>query len=333
MIGGKGWRLAAGVVVAVALAACGSGKGEQTSAVATPANTQPAAAVTAAAASATAAATQASRVFTDDTGKALTIAQIPKRVVALSPSTVEMLYAVDAPPVARPSSATFPDAARSLPAIGSSYQVSIEQVAAQTPDLILADQQIQSPQVIAELQKIAPVYAMRVLSFDDVPRNLRITGAIMGKSAQGEQAAKVIEEKVAALKAKLPAQRPTAFIMIGDANAFFAAKPSSFVGSVVATLGANNLVPDGPDTSPFPGFTSYSLEQLAQKEPDVILVLTAGPPNAPKLSQALAGNPAWAGLKAVKAGRVHEINPITLVQSAGPRVAQEIDALAPLLYP
>jgi iron complex transport system substrate-binding protein len=329
------FRLSA-LLLSVALAACGGG-GEKktTNATSAPAATQAAAtaASTAAVSAATATPAQASRSFTDDTGKTLTIAQPPKRVVALSPSMVELLYAVEAPPVARVSSANFPDAARSLPAVGSSYQVSIEQVAAQQPDLILADQQIQSPQVIAELQKIAPVFAIRVLSFDDVPKALRTTGRIMGKTEQGEKAAKGIEDKLAAVQAKLPQQRPTVFIMIGDANAFFAAKPNAFVGDVVAKLGAKNVVPAGPDTSQFPGFTSYSLEQLAQLDPDVILVLTAGPPNVPRLSQVLASNPAWAGLRAVKSGRVREIDPVTLVQSAGPQVTKDIDELAAILYP
>src|SRR5262249_49634515 len=142
-----------------------------------------------------------------------------------------------------------------------------------------------------------------------------------------------IEDKLKGVQAKLPQQRPSVFIMIGDANAFFAAKPNAFVGDVVAKLGAKNVVPAGPDTSPFPGFTSYSLEQLAQLDPDVILVLPAGPPNAPKLSQALKSNPAWSGLRAVKDGRVHEIDPVTLVQGAGPRVSKDIDELAAYLYP
>ncbi len=333
--------LAAALAVAVVSTACGSDSDSSSTSKTTPAAQPsaqaavPTAAATSAAGAAATAASQAPavRAWTDDTGKSVAIAQVPKKVVALSPSVVETLYAVDAPPAARVSSATVPDAARSLPAVGSSYQVNLEQVAAQAPDLILADQQIQAPTLLAELGKIAPVFAMRFLTVDDVTKQLRVAGQIMGKAENGEKAAKRIEDKFAGINAKLPAQRPSTFIMIGDPNTFFAAKPNSFVGDVVKRLGGKNIVPDGPDTSPFPGFTSYSLEQLAATDPDVILVLSAGPPNAPKLSQGLASNPAWQSLKAVKAGRVHEIDPVTLVQSAGPRVEQQVDELAPLLYP
>jgi iron complex transport system substrate-binding protein len=317
-----------GLVAVLLLAACGGGGTKQT---AQATAVGPQATQIAAAASPTAA--QESRTFTDDNGKTLTIPQPPKRVVALSPSVVEILYAVGAPPVARVSSALYPEEAKALPAVGSSYQPSIEQIAAQQPDLIIADQQIQRPDVIAELEKVAPVFAMRVLTVDDLLKGLRTAGRIMGKAEQGERAAQAIADKFAAVQAKLPAQRPTVFIMVGTADAFFAAKPTSFVGDVVQRLGARNLVTEGPDTAGFPGFTTYSLERLVQLDPDVILVATAAPPNAPRASQVLAANPAWANLRAVKSGRVYEIDPVTLVQSAGPRVAQQIDELARYLYP
>lgn len=328
MRAGRFGRLCLPGLVAALLVACGGGGAKQT----TQATAVGPQATQAAAASPTATA-QESRTFTDDNGKTLTIPQPPRRVVALSPSVVEILYAVGAPPVARVSSALYPEEAKALPAVGSSYQPSIEQIAAQQPDLIIADQQIQRPDVIAELEKVAPVFAMRVLTVDDLLKALRTAGRIMGKSEQGERAAQAIVDKFAAVQARLPAQRPRVFIMIGTADAFFAAKPNSFVGDVVQRLGARNLVTEGADTAGFPGFTTYSLERLVQLDPDVILVATAAPPNAPRTSQVLASNPAWANLRAVKSGRVYEIDPVTLVQSAGPRVAQQVDELARYLYP
>ncbi len=324
------------LAAAALLAACGSGDDTaQSTTVPSPAAAATSAATAPAAAASPAAtpAQSASRQFTDDNGKVMTIAQPPKKVVALSPSVVEMLYTVGAPPAARVSSASYPEAARALPAVGTSYQPSIEQIAALAPDLILADQQLQRGDLLKELEKVAPVYAMRLLTVDDVTEGLRTTGQITGRPEQGEKAAKEIEDKLKNVQAKLPAQRPGTFIMIGVPDAFFAAKPSSFVGDVVAKLGAKNLVTEGADGAGFPGFTAYSMEKLVALDPDVILVATAAAPNAPKTSQALASNPAWAGLKAVKAGRVYEINPVTLVQAAGPRVSQEIDELAAYLYP
>ncbi|HEX5368056.1 MAG TPA: hypothetical protein VFY10_01435, partial [Dehalococcoidia bacterium] len=58
----------------------------------------------------------------DDLGRSVTVPKNPQRVVALSPTIVELMYAVGATPVGRPNSATYPDAANSVPDFGTSYQ-------------------------------------------------------------------------------------------------------------------------------------------------------------------------------------------------------------------
>lgn len=329
------------VVALLVAAACGGSDDDTSKDQSTPAAPQavatPGSAATQAAASTPAATTAAqSRRFTDDTGKSFTVEQPPKRVVALSPSVVEVMYAVNAPPVARVSSANFPEAARGLPAVGTSYQPNFEQIAAQNPDFIIADTQIQSPQTLAELAKLgAPVFAIRVQSVDDITKSLRTVGSLMGKTEDGEKAAKELEGKLQAAQAKLPpeSERPAVFILVGTPDAFFAAKPDSFAGDVVKRLGAKNVVTEGSDTAQFPGFTSYSLERLVALDPDVILVISVGGPNTPQTSRLFASNPAWSGLRAVKAGRVQEMPADVLVQSAGPRVGQVIETLTPVLYP
>ena len=327
------WWLAGAVALAALAIACGGGDEATTKESATAQATQAAAATTAPGAAGTPAAQ--SRVFVDATGKSFTIPTPPKRVVALSPSVVELMYAVGVPPVARPSSANVPEAARSLPAIGTSYQPNFEQIAAQNPDFLIADAQIHDAQAVANLSKLGvPVFSVRVQKVDDVAASLRLLGGVLGKPEEGEKAAKEIEAKLQSVQAKLPpeAERPRVFVMVGTADAFWGAKPDAFAGDVVAKLGGKNVVPAGPDTSQFPGFTTFSMEQLVALDPDAILVISPVP-NAPPTSRQLAGNPAWAGLRAVKAGRVLELPVDVVLQSAGPRVTQAVDLIFPVLYP
>jgi iron complex transport system substrate-binding protein len=89
-----------------------------------------------------------------------------------------------------------------------------------------------------------------------------------------------------------------------------------------------------PDNFRFPGFTDYSPERIIEKNPDVVLTMSlGGPPGTPKTSDALKNNPALSTLKAVKEGRVYEVDHIIYLQSAGPRVSQVLDELPRLLYP
>ena len=278
-------------------------------------------------------ATPQPRVFSDDLGRQVAIEKVPTRMVALSPSVVELLDAIGAPPVARPSTADYPEAAKSLTSIGTSYTPNLEAIVTLKPDLIVADAQIQRD-MIGQLEGLGPpVYAVRVLIFDDVPRNLRRLGEISAHEADAERAAAALEEKLRSLQARLPREGPKVLILVGAASEFSAGKPSSWAGDIVKRLGAVNVAEGAPDTGRFPGYGAFSLEQIAAQDPDVIIAISAAPPGVPPLSRTMADNPLWRGLKAVRAGRVHEVNPTTYVQSAGPRVGEVIDELAAILYP
>src|SRR3954465_11844959 len=64
----------------------------------------------------------------DDMGRSVDLPKNPTRIVAMSPSVVELMYAVGATPVGRPSSADYPEQAKTVPSFGLSYQPNLEEV-------------------------------------------------------------------------------------------------------------------------------------------------------------------------------------------------------------
>jgi len=314
--------MTSGLVLAAFVAAgCGSGGDDQEASRPT---TPPATPTTAAV-----------DVTKDDLGRQVTVPANASRVVAMSPSIVELMYAVGSTPVGRPSSASFPEAAKSLPAFGTSYQPNFEEVVKMKPDLIIADAIIQAG-LINDLAKLgAPVFAVKVSSFDEVTHGLRVVGALTGKTEAGETKAKELEAKLAGVKAKLPASGPSVLIVVAAGpGQFIAAKDSSYLGSLVKTLGGRNIVTSEPENFRFPGFADYSLERIVQADPDVIIgISVGGPPGTPKTTELLGQTPGWSSLKAVKAGNVKEVDQVIYLESAGPRVSQILDELPRILYP
>jgi iron complex transport system substrate-binding protein len=302
-------------VLALALAACGSDDD----------NGGPSAA--------TATAEAKTDLSRDDLGRSVTVNTPARRVVAMSPSMVELMFAVGATPVGRPSSADYPAAAASVPDFGTSYDFSDEVIANMRPDLILADAILQQGQIDRLARLGAPVFAVKVASFEDVLRGLRVVGALTGNEAAGEREAKALEDKLASVKSRVPTTQPNVVILIGGRGPIYVAKNDAWAGSLVTLLGGRNIVPSGPDTFQLPGFTEYSLERLAERNPDVIIVISPQTPPAPPTSQMLAASPVWGSLKAVREGRVHEVDPAVYLQSAGPRVSQVLDELPRILYP
>ena len=233
----------------------------------------------------------------------------------------------------RASSADYPPEAQSAPELGSSYRPNIEGILAAQPDLLVADSIIQ-PQLRDQLEGLGmPVLFVGAQTFADVPRALRLVGQAVGRAAAGETAASALEAKLAGLQAKLPAQRPKVLILNGTPQDFFVAKPESYVGDLVKQLGATNVAEGQPDVGRFAGYTKMTLEAVVATDPDVILVITAAGADAPKISEQLAADPAWSGLEAVRAGKVHEINLQLFLQAPGPRAGEAIDLLMGLLYP
>jgi iron complex transport system substrate-binding protein len=271
----------------------------------------------------------------DDLGRAVTLPANATRVVAMSPSIVELMYAVGATPVGRPSSANYPEAAKTVAAFGTSYQPNFEEIVKLQPDLIIADAIIQGG-IIDDLAKLgAPVFALEVASFEDVTHGLRVIGALTGKKEAGEAKARELETKLAGVKAKTPPTGPSVLIVVAAGpGQFIAAKDSSYLGSLVKTLGGRNIVASEPENFRFPGFADYSLERIVQADPDVIIgISVGGPPGTPKTTELLGQTPGWSSLKAVKAGNVKEVDQVIYLEAAGPRVSQILDELPRILYP
>jgi len=273
-------------------------------------------------------------VSKDDLGRAVNVPAAPKRIVAMSPSVVELMFAVGATPVGRPSSADFPEAAKSVADFGGAYTPNYEVIAAMKPDLIIADAIIDQASIEPLARLGAPVFAIKVSSFDGVLRGLRVVGALSGNQAAGEREAAKLESKMAEIKAKLPASGPSVIILVSAGpGQFIAGLDDSYLGDILKKMGARNVT-SGPENFRFPGFTDYSRERIIEKSPDVIIAVSiGGPPGTPKTADAIRADSALGTLKAVKEGRVYEVDPFVYVQSAGPRVALILDELPRLLYP
>ena len=280
-----------------------------------------------------AAGTEYPLTLTDMLGQEITIPEAPAAVAALSPTTVEFVYAVGGTSLTRSSSVTYPEEAQDAVDIGPSYQPSLELIAAQEPDLIIADSMLQ-PQLAGDLASLGvPVLYAGVATWDDIGTGLELVGQALDKSAAAADVIAALDEVNIGIAHQLPPQVPKVLILNGTPDDFYAAKPQSYAGDLVGRLGADNVAEGAPDVGRFPGYTKLSLESIVAAEPDVILAISAGAPGSPTITDSLAADPSWASVPAVQNGRVSEISAELYLQAPGPRAAQALEELARLLYP
>lgn len=268
-------------------------------------------------------------------GREITLEAPPAKIVTLSPSAIEILYAIGAEAIGRSTTAAHPEGVEALEDIGFSYAPSMESVLALRPDLVVADASGQAHllDAIAGALGDVPVVFVGAQGYDDVAASMLLLGELLGREAEADAAVAEMEaaktEAAAAAEGQAP---PQVLILTGAPDDFFVALTDSWPGSMVEILGGVNVAAGQPAAGPFPGYTQLSLEAILQAEPDVILAITAGPPGV-TIAQGILGETAYANLPAVANGRVHEIDIEVYLQAPGPRAADGLRELAALLYP
>ena len=267
----------------------------------------------------------------DMMGRPVTIPSSPVRIVSVSPTATEMLYAAGGSAIARDTGSIFPSEVLDLPEIGGAYQPSFEAIAAQRPDLILVEALTQARFLEPLSQFGAPVVAVRATSLDDITAGIKLLGQIVDQNDTAEQAAQEIAARVSAATKELDGGK-SALILISDADRnLYVAKPQSYPGAIASMVKLSNPAADLPDSGTFPGFAVVSAEQLLTLDPDFLFAITPAPEPAPRLSAMLPRIPGFANLRAIGSGQMHEIDHVIFLRNQGPRIAEAVEAMAELV--
>lgn len=267
----------------------------------------------------------------DMLGRTVDIPEKPSRIVSLSPTSTEMLYAAGGTAIARDTSSTFPAEVLELPELGGAYSPNFESVAAQGADLILIEALTQA-RFLEPLSRLgAPVVAVRATSLDDVSAGILLIGQVIDSNDTAEEAAQDISARVDSTVAGLESGK-SALILIADADRnLYAAKPQSYPGAIASIVQMSNPAAELPDSGTFPGFALISAEQILTMDPDYVFTITPAPEPVPRLSAMLPRIPGFAGLRAVASGQLHEIDHVIFLRNQGPRIAEAVEEMARLV--
>ena len=277
--------------------------------------------------------------ITDDLGRTVTIEEEPKSVAALMGSFADTWVLAGGSLKAAVNDA-WEDFGLELPGaanLGKYNAINLEQLFASEPDLVLASAVTKKQVDLKDSleQAKVPVIYFSVNSFDDYLRMLKICTQITGRDDLYEQngtaVAAQIEEVVKTANEKIKEQGAPKVLFIRAAASVVKAKGSddTVLGLMLRDLGCINIA-DGSGL-----LEDLSIEKIITEDPKYIFITQQGSDSEgaeKSLREALTGNPAWAGLTAVKEGRVYYMDKSLYHLKPNDRWGEAYDKLEKLIY-
>lgn len=257
----------------------------------------------------------------DARGKMITIKAKPIRIVSLTPSNTEILYAlgVGNRVVGVTKYCNYPAAAAKKPKIGD-MTINAEAVVALKPDLVVAHAFVNDT-AIAQLEKLGlTVFTIDPKTLDQTERDIRTLGKITDRAAAASSIVSKMQKKISAVKSRCAKKKSKKVLVVIQSNPLWAAGPKTFVDEMINIAHSNNVAKDAK-----PGFVTFSKELAISRNPDVIIV---------GLKQDIhffLTDPTWKMTSAAKNKRVYMIDNDLLVRP-GPRLADGLEKLAKVLY-
>lgn len=249
-------------------------------------------------------------------------AQPAKRIIALSPHAVEMLYAIGAGDtiVAATDYADYPEAAKKIPRIGGYYGIQMERVMELNPDLIVVWDSGNKAEDINQLKTLGfNLYGSDPKTLEGVAKELEELGQLTGHVEEASKAAAVYRAELIRLRVEnAKKSEPKVFYQLWSTPLMTVSK-NSWIQQIISVCHGQNVFYDAASDYP-----QVSLENVLLTLPEVILQSEEeGNVKGVDWRQ-------WPEIPAVKKQHIYQLND-DLLHRATPRALLGVQALCDAL--
>lgn len=255
----------------------------------------------------------------------VTLAKRPERIVSLSPTLTEMLFAIDAGPqvVAVDDQSTYP---ADVPTSDlSGFKPNAEAVVAKNPDLVVLSDDLNK--IVDQLTKLKiPVLLMpsaKVL--DDTYKEIDQLGRLTGHQGEATALVESMHTQIDKIVKGVPARSRTLSYYYELDPTYYSVTSKTFIGSIFSLFGLTNIAdaadPDGAKS----GYPQLSQEALIKANPDMIFLAdTKCCQQSPETVKARTG---WSRITAVANGQIVALDD-DIASRWGPRVVDLVQSVA-----
>ncbi|EKN65939.1 Fe3+-hydroxamate ABC transporter periplasmic protein [Neobacillus bataviensis LMG 21833] len=204
--------------------------------------------------------------LTDHLGRQVNITTVPKRIISICPAITETLFALglEKEIVGRTKYCIFPkEIVENVPIVGGTKEVNVELIRDLQPDLILAEKEENTKEIVLALEKIAPVFVMEVQKIAESYRLIETLGLLTNR----DQAAERLITSCKSSFSNLLYQRNQNAAYVIWRKPYMVVGGTTYINDVLHTLGFQNPFERGESRYPM-----VTKEELADANLDVLLL-------------------------------------------------------------
>ncbi|CAN2203904.1 FepB ABC-type Fe3+-hydroxamate transport system, periplasmic component [Candidatus Nanopelagicaceae bacterium] len=251
--------------------------------------------------------------------------KFPQRIISLSPSATEDLFAIGAGPqvIAVDDYSNFP---KNTPKTNlSGYTPNFEAIVKFRPDLVIIQSSAaKSEAIVTQLKKLKiPVYVEHTPeTISQAYSEIKDLGTLTGKTTGAKNVIDKMKKQIAAVLLSGKVQGQNKVFHELD-NTLYSATSKTFVGKVYADFGLINIA-DAASAADDGGYPQLQNEYVIKANPDYIF-LTDG-----VSIESVKGRPGWAGISAALNMKIVSL-PEDISSRWGPRIVDLYKAVAQAL--
>jgi len=251
----------------------------------------------------TAFAEDTSVTVTDMMGRDITLSEPATRIVALTASDCEILYALGAGDtlVGRGEYCDYPPEVLEVTSVQSGMETNVEQILSLEPQVVLMSSMAQSVEVVNQLE--AAGIAVVVSDAKDIEGTftaIRIIGALMGRDAEAEAIIADMQATFDDIAAKAADTGKTIYFENSPLQwGLWAAGSHTFMDELAAMCGLTNVFAD------VESYAAISEEQVLERNPDYIITTASAYDAELDPDTEIMSRAGWDSISAVANGKVY----------------------------
>jgi iron complex transport system substrate-binding protein len=256
-------------------------------------------------------------------GASVTIKAQPRRIVSLSPTATEMLFAIGAGTqvVAVDDQSNYPANAPMTKLSG--FQPNLEAIAAYQPDLVVAAEDTGSLVHGLSDLSVPALIEPAAKNLDDTYAQIKQLGQATGHVSRAQSLVTQMKTKITQALAQVAPLNPPLRVYHELDDTYYSVTSSTFIGQIYKLMGLFNIADNAKGAAA--DYPQLSSEYIVSSDPNLIVL--ADTKCCHQDRQTVAARPGWSGISAVRSGLVIGVDD-DIASRWGPRIVDFILVIA-----